>query len=124
MNPLATRIALACSTLLLATALHGAPDAQSTRTPQFDNDAVNVWRSTILPNAPLTFHRHDHPRIIVALNGGQMKFVEQSGHIDNQTWETDKAYYLPAMPPNTLHEDVNAGDKPIDVMVIELKHEQ
>ena len=124
MSPLVTRTALACSALLLATALHGAPDAQSTRTPQFDNDAVNVWRSTILPNAPLTFHRHDHPRIIVALTGGQMKFVSQTGAIDQQTWETGKAYYLPAMPPGAMHEDVNAGSKPIDVMVIELKHEQ
>jgi beta-alanine degradation protein BauB len=98
--------------------------AQTQRFPQFENEDVKVWRSVILPNAPLTMHRHDHPRVIIALSGGTMKIVDQSGATETHIWQTGKAYWLPANPPNTLHQDVNAGDKPIEVMVVELTHEK
>ncbi|HUJ31333.1 MAG TPA: hypothetical protein VLY23_08645 [Candidatus Acidoferrum sp.] len=97
---------------------------QTQRFAQFENEDVKVWKSVIVPNAPLTMHRHDHPRVIIALNGGTMRIVEQNGPTETHVWETGKAYWLPANPPNTVHADVNAGDKPIEVMVVELKHEK
>jgi beta-alanine degradation protein BauB len=96
---------------------------QTQRIPQFENDDVKVWKSVVLPNAPLTMHRHEHPRVIIALQGGTMKIVEQNGPTEQHVWETGRAYWLPANPPNTLHADVNASDKAIEVMVVELKHE-
>jgi hypothetical protein len=97
---------------------------QTQRIPQFENDDVKVWKSVVMPNAPLTMHRHEHPRVIIALSGGTMKVVEQNGPTEQHVWETGSAYWLPANPPNTLHADVNGGDKPIEVMVVELKHEK
>jgi quercetin dioxygenase-like cupin family protein len=97
---------------------------QTQRIPQFDNEDVRVWRSVIAPNAPLTMHRHEHPRVIVALNGGTIKIVEDNGKSEAHVWETGKAYWLPANAPNTVHADVNQGDQPIEVMVVELKHEK
>jgi beta-alanine degradation protein BauB len=97
---------------------------QTQRIPQFDNENVKVWRSVIAPNAPLTMHRHEHPRVIVALNGGTISIVEDNGKSEARVWETGKAYWLPANAPNTLHTDVNQGDQPIEVMVVELKHEK
>jgi hypothetical protein len=94
------------------------------RVPQFDNDAVKVWKSVVLPKQPLSLHRHDHPRVIVALTSGTMDLVDQSGMIDRHVWEAGKAYWLPAMPPGALHSDVNPGDKPIEVMVVELEKEK
>jgi hypothetical protein len=38
--------------------------------------------------------------------------------------EDREAYWLPKNAPNTLHADVNAGDQPIEVMVVELKKDQ
>ena len=106
-----------------AWAMRGAPPeaAQTLRTPQFENDEVRVWKSVILPNAPLPPHRHEHPRVLVALSGGTMKIVEQDGTSTTHAWETGKSYWLPSNPPGTLHSDVNAGDKPIEVMVVEIK---
>jgi len=98
-------------------------DMQTQRFPQFENEDVKVWKSVIAPDAPLAMHRHDHPRVIIALQGGTMKVVEQNGPTEEHVWETGKAYWLPANPPNTVHADVNAGDKAIEVMVVELKHE-
>lgn len=97
---------------------------QTQRIPQFDNEDVKVWKSVVMPNAPHAMHRHDHPRVIIALTGGTMDIVTQNGSTERHVWETGKAYWLPANPPGTLHADVNAGDKPIEVMVVELEKEK
>lgn len=91
------------------------------RETQFDNAEVKVWKSVILPNSPLPLHRHEHPRVIVALAGGTMKILEDSGRSELHEWQTGKAYWLPANAPGTQHQDVNVGDKPIEVMVVELQ---
>jgi hypothetical protein len=69
-------------------------------------------------------HRHDHPRVIIALSGGNIKIVDQGGTSESHLWETGKAYWLPANLPDTMHADVNAGDKPVEVMVVELEKEK
>jgi quercetin dioxygenase-like cupin family protein len=94
---------------------------QTQRIPQFENNEVKVWRSVIAPNQPLQMHRHDHPRVIVALAGGTLRITKQSGAGQTVTWEAGKAYWLPADPPDELHGDVNEGERPIDVIVVELK---
>jgi beta-alanine degradation protein BauB len=102
----------------------GSQQPATARFPQFENDQVRVWRSVIAPHLPLTMHRHDHPRVIVALSGGTMKIVEEGGRTEQHEWETGKAYWLPSNPANRLHADANTGERPIEVMVVELKHEK
>jgi beta-alanine degradation protein BauB len=97
---------------------------QTQRTPQFENEDVKVWKTVVLPNQPLAMHHHDHPRVIIALTGRTMNIVDPSGASETHVWETGKAYWLPAMAPNTLHSDINAGDKPMEVMVVELEKEK
>jgi beta-alanine degradation protein BauB len=107
--------------VLGATAVIFSQPPTTQRYPQFENDQVKVWRSVIMPNAPLPLHRHDHPRVIIALSGGTMNIVTQGAGTEVHKWETGKAYWLPANPPGQMHTDVNAGDKPIEVMVVELE---
>jgi hypothetical protein len=97
---------------------------QTQRVPQFENDDVKVWKAIVYPNAPLAMHRHEHPRVIIALSGGTMKIVEQGGGSEPHKWDTGKAYWLGSNPPKQMHADINTGDKPIEVMVVELKHEK
>ena len=80
-----------------------------------------MWKSIVVPNAPLTMRRHEHGQVIIPIRDGTMKIVEQSGASESHVWETGKAYWLPANAPGTMHADVNAGDQPIEVMVVELK---
>ena len=94
--------------------------AQTARTPQFENADVKVWKSVIAPNNPLPLHRHEHPRVLIALKGGTMDIREETGQSDIQNWETGKAYWLPANP-KTLHQAVNVGKEPIEMMVVELQ---
>ena len=95
--------------------------AQSGREPQFENSEVKVWKSVVLPHAPLPLHRHEHPRVIIALTGGTMDIVEKGGARERHDWKAGHAYWLPSNPPGTLHQDVNVGEKPIEVMVVELE---
>jgi beta-alanine degradation protein BauB len=92
------------------------------REPQFDNADVKVWKSVVQPNDPLPLHRHDHPRVIIALHGGTMKILEESGQSELHKWQTGKAYWLPANAPGTRHQDVNVSAEPIEVIVVELQN--
>ena len=66
-------------------------------------------------------HRHEHGRTVVALAGGELKIVKESGASQTVNWETGHAYWLGPDPPNELHADVNDSDKPIEVIVVEMK---
>lgn len=108
-----------------AIVVHSAHQAKQTqRFPQFENEDVKVWKSLVLPNQPLNMHRHEHPRVIIALQGGTIKIVEPGGKSEEHVWNTGKAYWLPANPPGTMHADVNGSDHPIEVMVVELEKEK
>jgi quercetin dioxygenase-like cupin family protein len=91
------------------------------RIPQFENEHVEVWKSIILPNQPLSMHRHDNARAIIALKGGTLKVVSDSGDEREMTWETGSAYWLEADPPGELHGDVNEGPESVEVIVVQLK---
>jgi hypothetical protein len=106
---------------ILLTSLTSQQPTDTSRTPQFENDDVKVWKTVVMPNAPLTMHTHDHARVIVALSGGTMKIVSEDGSTEQHQWDTGKAYWLSAEEGKKRHADANVGNKPIEVMVIELK---
>jgi quercetin dioxygenase-like cupin family protein len=82
----------------------------STRSiPQFENESVRVWKSIFMPGQPTAMHRHDHPSVIAVLKGGTMKIVKENGQAQPQVWETGKAYWQPASPPDELHGLVTVG---------------
>lgn len=117
---------LTASVLLGAGAMRSQQSAAGTqRNVQFENDDVKVWKSIVVPNAPLTMHHHEHGRVIIPPRDDTMKkIVERSGASEAHVWESGKAYWLPAKAPNTMHADLNAGDQPIEVMVIELQKDK
>ena len=89
--------------------------------PQFENQSVKVWKSIFLPGQPTAMHRHDHPSVIAVLKGGTMKITTGNGQSQSHTWETGKAYWQLANPPDELHSLLNEGAEPIEVMTIELR---
>lgn len=126
-----TRPALYVSLLLLASACttsadqtaepEGSQEQVTQRIPQFENEHVEVWKSIIMPNQPLTMHRHDQPRAIIALRGGTLTVTNDAGESHDMVWESGKAYWLDADPPGELHGDVNRGTEPVEVIVVQLK---
>ena len=111
------------SLVAISLAASALPQQASTtlRIPQLENGSLRVWKSIIAPKQPLSLHRHEAGRVIVALKGGTLKIVQASGESREVQWETGKAYWLDADPPGTTHGDVNPGTQPIEVMVVELK---
>lgn len=93
----------------------------TSRELQFENKKVKVWKTTIYPNSPLSFHRHDRDRIVYAIKGGRLLKIEEDGSTSDLIFETEKAYFLEKDPKNELHADTNEEEYPIEVLVIELK---
>jgi quercetin dioxygenase-like cupin family protein len=108
-------------TLLTVAATHSQ---QTQREPQFENATVKVWKTTVAPNQPTDLHRHDHPRVVIALTGGTMQLLNQNGTKEDHIWQAGKAYWLPAMPPGAMHRDVNPGTTPFEVVTVELEKEK
>ena len=106
----------------------GAMWAQQTATrreSQFENDELRVWKSIIMPRQPLTLHRHEHGRALIALTGGDLKVVDSAGKtLNTYHWERGKAYWLDADPPGQMHADVNDTSNPIEVIVVELRKDR
>jgi beta-alanine degradation protein BauB len=97
----------------------------SRREPQFENEHVKVWKSIIMPKQPLALHRHDHGRALIALTDGRLDVVDKDGKTkDTYNWEKGKAYWLGVDPPGEQHGDANNTDKPIEVIVVELKNDR
>jgi hypothetical protein len=119
-----TFIWVSAAILAAGTAAAGfqAQVATSRREPQFANARAESWKSTILPNQPLSLHRHDHGRAIIALTDGTLDLVNGQGEtMKKYTWEAGKAYWLDADPPGQMHADLNRGTRPIEVIVVEMK---
>jgi beta-alanine degradation protein BauB len=101
------------------------PQSVTRREPQFENTHVRAWKSTIMPNQPLSLHRHDHGRALIALVGGRLNVVDGNGKVlKTYDWESGKAYWLDADPAGQMHADRNDTSKPIEVIVVELKQDR
>src|SRR5687768_15730471 len=103
-------------------ALAQSQTSQTRREPQFENENVRVWKSIIMPNQPLSLHRHDFGRTIVVLKGGALDIVDGAGKtMKTMQWETGKAYWLDKDPVGEQHGDLNRGTAPIEVIVVEMR---
>jgi quercetin dioxygenase-like cupin family protein len=123
------RPAIVAACVLSFVAGIGATNFQQARTsrrePQFENEHMKVWKSIIEPNQPLSQHRHDHGRALIALTDGVADVVAPDGKVlSTYNWEKGKAYWLGADPPNETHADVNKSGKTIEVIVVELKKDR
>ena len=99
--------------------------AASRREPQFTNQYLQVWKSIVMPKQPLTLHRHDHGRALVALTDGDLKVVDRNGKVlDTYRLKAGRAMWLAADPPGQMHADVNDSSRPIEVVVVQLQQDR
>ena len=126
MNRIVSVVSLS-TTILFGTAVMLTTSAQTVthRIPMFENDQVKVWKTIIVPNSPLSMHRHEHGRTIVVLKGGTLTVQQDTGEKKLVEWKTGQAYWLDADPPgNKQHADVNETNDAIEVMVVENKKDK
>lgn len=93
------------------------------RIPQISNTQVNVWQTVIYPTKKqhLAMHRHDHNRVVVALDDGILKVTNDKNQVHYLKLHAGESYYLKPDPKNELHSDENITNHLIRVVVIELK---
>jgi hypothetical protein len=112
---------LGCGALLGWLGRGQAAERSHTLIPQFENAAVTVWKTILAPHEKLGMHRHEHGRVVVALEGGTLTIPQDDGGSRKLALETGRAYWLDAYPPGKLHGDFNDSGRPLEMMVIELK---
>ena len=118
---------IACMTCFVAGAgvMWAQQQGASRREPQFENSEMKVWKSIVMPKQPLTLHRHEHGRALVALTNGQLNVVDKDGkRLDQYKLTKGTAMWLGADPPGQMHADVNDGTQPVEVIVVELKNDK
>ena len=94
---------------------------EMTRVPQFENDRAVSWKSVIPPHTESTLHRHDRYRTVIGIVGGDLTTEDAQGRKTVTHYEAGKAYWQEPMPPGAMHKDVNATDKTIELVVVEMK---
>lgn len=98
-----------------------ASACQTQRQVFLDNAETKVWRSTICPHERLAFHTHDHARVVIPEEDGQLKVIYKSGKTGLIDLHRQTPAFLSVAQGKDLHQDENTGSRPLHVMVIELK---
>ncbi|HSX04569.1 MAG TPA: hypothetical protein VLG76_07570 [Rhabdochlamydiaceae bacterium] len=88
---------------------------------QFENAEMKSYKITLPPNKTTGMHRDDHNRVLIALKGGKLKKVDQTGEVAILDLESGKSYYLTPDPPGALHTTTNISKNPIELIVVEFK---
>ncbi len=83
---------------------------------EFENDQVRVLRITYEPGEKGNMHSHPEG-VVVFLSDGTGKFTFPDG----KTEETEFKSGLVIWTPATTHQPENTGDKPFEVIQIEMK---
>ncbi|MBP9842316.1 MAG: hypothetical protein KBC64_07855 [Simkaniaceae bacterium] len=89
---------------------------------QLENNQVCVSRVVIDPKEEIGLHRDALPQIVIGLRGGTITRLESDGREIDVNFPTGKAIYRPIDPEGELHKSVNKSDEPIEILIIQMKH--
>jgi len=114
------RFVVGCVLLCFCFAAASAQDAAKVDPKHYkvemENDQVRILRAHYGPGEKSVMHSHPNA-VAVFLNDGQVKFTFADGKTQDASGKAGQAMYTPAQ----VHSPENTGDKPFDVLVIELK---
>jgi quercetin dioxygenase-like cupin family protein len=82
----------------------------------FENDKVRVLQISYGPKEKSVMHEHP-ASVAVFLTGGHANFTFPDGKVEHQTMNVGDSRALPA----GKHLPENVGDKPFEVLLVELK---
>ena len=113
-------ILFACSVFALPTSAAMAQDATKADPAHykvtFENDQVRILKITYGPKEKSVMHEHPNS-IAVFLTDGQIKFTLGDGKSQEVTVKAGQSQWMPA----EKHLPENMGDKPFEVVLIEMK---
>ena len=83
---------------------------------ELENDQARILRAHYGPGEKSVMHSHPNA-VAVFLSDGKVKFTFADGKTQDASGKAGQVQYSPAQ----VHNPENTGDKPFDVLVIELK---
>jgi len=83
---------------------------------EFENDEVRVLRITYGPGEKSVMHSHPEG-VVVFLTDGSGKFTLPDGKTEDTNFESGLVIWTPA----SIHQPENTGDKPFEIIQIEMK---
>lgn len=86
-------------------------------TVQADDDAVRITRWDFAPGAATGWHTHGWPYFVVLLTDAVMK-IERNAEISEVRYKAGDSYRRPA---GIEHDVLNASDRPMAFVEIEIK---
>lgn len=92
----------------------------------FDNNDCKIWSTLICPYQPLVKHMHANPRVLTPEDSGILRvtYTDKPRGKENPgdfNLEKDTPVYLDYKEGKDPHTDEIPGDRPITVLVVELK---
>ena len=113
-------VLFACSVFALATSAAMGQDATKADPAHykvtFENDQVRILKLNYGPKEKSVMHEHPNS-IAVFLTDGQIKFTLEDGKSQEVTVKAGQSQWTPA----GKHLPENMGDKPFEVVLIEMK---
>ena len=86
---------------------------------EFENDQVRVLRINYAPGDKSVMHSHPEG-VVVFLNDGSGKFTYPDGKTEDMKFTAGLTIWTQA----TTHQPENTGDKPFEVIQIEMKNNE
>jgi quercetin dioxygenase-like cupin family protein len=102
-----------------------ASDAEETKTGPvghhivFETDLVRAWEIVLNPGAPLTWHRHRNPHVVITLDGSDTRIDTLTEHGSVATQAPGSVRYC---EPRDVEALVNVGTLRYRCRLIELKY--
>jgi len=85
---------------------------------EFENDQVRVFRVTIGAHASTPMHEHTLKRIVTYLTDADTRVTGADGKVENQQHKAGDIVW----GEHARHKEENLSDKPLEVVVTELKY--
>lgn len=76
------------------------------QTVVFENHAVRVWEIVLEPGASVTWHHHENPYLVVALQGADNRIESADGQVRQVSEKDGGVVYR---EPGEVHRLVNEG---------------
>lgn len=83
-----------------------------------DNDLVRILAATQAPGEKTPLHRHARSRVIVFLDDGDLRTIDEQGGAKDEHWKAGQVVWS---GPTGLHISQNPGATPLRIVEIELK---
>ncbi len=92
------------------------------RVNYYNTANAKVWSTTICPKQYLPYHTHQTARVVIPQENGELKVLYKSGEVQMVPLKKNTPVLLSRAEGIKLHRDINVGNAPLHVVVVELKH--